>query len=369
MEDIFLDAYVKSMEKIKRNSESIGVKFPHVAIEENGNYNNERVGFWTGGFWCGLLWLNYRETYDPKIFEIANEIETIQDTVLDDFEQLHHDVGFMWLPTAVEHYKHTNSAISRKRALKATSVLASRFNLAGKFIRAWNGDRRIGWGIIDCMMNLSLLYWASKETKDPRFKQIAEAHAKTAQKAFIRDDYSVVHVVSFDYNNGNKIENMQGQGKSPESSWSRGQAWAIYGFAISYRETGNADFIDTAKKVADRYMERLPKDKIAYWDFDTDEKDKFAKDTSSMSIAASGMLEIAKLCSNNEEKNKYINEAKTLLKVLIEKCACFDDSTQGIIKMGTVNYTNNKYVNVPIIYGDFYFVEALGKLKGLNGIF
>lgn len=369
---MFNQYYAQGIEKIIRNREKIGAAFPHVANGEHGEYNREPNHFWTNGFWGGLLWLAYRESKNEKLFETVCEIEDLLDEPLNAFLQMHHDVGFIWIPTALAHYRATGCEKSRVRCLKAASILAGRFNPTGRFIRAWNEDIRknsAGIAIIDCLMNIPLLYWASKETGDPRFKQIAMAHADTILEKVVREDFTVPHIVRFDEYTGEKLEHIGGQGKGPDSVWSRGQSWAIYGFALSYRETGKQEYLEVAKNIGRKYMELLPEDGIPYWDFSTDEKDQYVKDTSSACCVASGMLEIAKLVQDEAEKTYFIGSAKQLLETMATKCGSFDDETQGLIRLGTVAYPNNRHVNVPIIYGDFYFMEALGKLQGLDGLF
>lgn len=370
IETIFKEAYQSAIQKTIRNSKSIGVAFPQVA--EDGFYNRERASYWTGGFWGGLVWLAYRAQKTEGLFELACEIEAAQDGPLNEYVHMHHDVGFMWLPTAVFHHRTTGCQSSKVRGMKAAGILASRFNLNGRFIRAWDSDVRgdsQGFAIIDCLMNLPLLYWASKELNDPRFKQIACAHTDTALQYFVREDFTVPHIMSFDADTGSVIGPVAGQGKGLDSVWSRGQAWAIYGFAIGYRETGDQRYLDTACAMAKRFYHNLPEDGIPYWDFCSEEKDRYARDSSAACIAASGILEIAGLVSGEEDKEYYLNYAKDILRKIIQNYACFDDSSQGIVSMGTVNYISNRHINMPIIYGDFYFVEALGKLHGLPGVF
>ena len=234
----FDEALEKSFEKIEKNISEIGLCFPHVAYK--GKYNHEDKTFWTAGFWPGMLWLLYRETGNKDAKELAIRLEEEMDEILDGFITLHHDVGFMWLPSAVMDYKMTGSEQARIRGLKAASHLAGRFNLAGKFIRAWTDEvnpHSKGWVLIDCMMNLSLLFWASKEMDDPRFYHIACEHIDTVLKHFLRDDYTVPHIVSFDPYTGERIETIRGQAMRTDTAWSRGQAWAIYGMIIAYRET------------------------------------------------------------------------------------------------------------------------------------
>lgn len=369
---IFSEAYKASVQKVIKNCRNIGVAFPQAVLEDTGNYNREDVSYWTGGFWGGLLWLAYRVSGEKQLFELACEIEQKQDLAIQQFTKLHHDVGFMWLPTAVFHHRITGCEESKIRGLKAAAILASRFHPEGNYLRAWNEEQRAnssGLTIVDSLMNVPLLYWASNVTGDPGFRQIAKAHTDTILKKFVRKDFTVPHMMEFDSETGHIIGPVQGQGKSVDSVWSRGQAWAIYGFAAGYRETGDEVYLETACQIAKRFYESLPEDKIPWWDFCSEEKDQYAKDSSAACIAASGMLEIAGLLKEKEDGKLYREWAKEILKNLIIGYACFDDKTQGIIKYGTVNYTRRRFVNTSIIYGDFYFIEALGKLNGEAGAF
>ena len=188
------EALERCLDRIGQNMERIGEHFPHVAYDNV--YNDQGPAFWVSGFWPGLLWLRYQGTKDEKALELARRLEDVMDSVLDGFMTLHHDVGFMWLPSAVIDYKLTGNEASKIRGLKAASHLAGRFNLAGQFIRAWTDRVQVGtqgWAIIDCMMNIPLLFWASKETNDPRFYHIAKAHADTVLRCFLRPDPQEKH--------------------------------------------------------------------------------------------------------------------------------------------------------------------------------
>lgn len=372
IETLYADAYQASVQKVIANRQAIGAAFPQVVLEETGLYNRETVSYWTGGFWGGLLWLAYRASGEKSLFELACEIERIQDSALEEFTKLHHDVGFMWIPTAVFHHKMTGCLQSEIRGLKAAAILASRFHLNGRYLRAWNEEQRpdsSGLVIVDSLMNVPLLYWASKVTGDPGFRQIAEAHTDTVLKNFVREDFTVPHIMKFDSESGRVIGPVQGQGKSEDSAWSRGQAWAIYGFAAGYRETGKTVYLDVACRIAQRFYERLPEDRIPWWDFCAEGNERYAKDSSAACVAASGMLELAELLKEKEDKDKFKGWAKKILRNLITGYACFDNKNQGIITCGTVNYVKKRFINVPIIYGDFYFIEALGKLNGEVGVF
>lgn len=367
------DAYSLAIEKVRVNAPRIGVSFPHVAIE-NGHYNSERPSFWTNGFWPGILWLSYLETKDESLRKIAEDIEKLQDDTMFHFENLHHDVGFQWIPMALANYRITGNEESSIRAYKAAILLSSRFNPEGRYLRAWNdgkdGSRdSSGWAIIDCLMNIPILYWASKEYHDPRFRNIAVAHADTILKYSIREDGSTAHITKFNGNSGEFLGHGGGQGKSPDSSWARGQGWLIYGMALSYRETGDRRYLEAAIKASRNFMSRLPVDLIPYWDLDSDEEDRWVRDSSAAAIAASGMLEIASLM-DVEDGSEFRSMAERLLHALTDNVAVFDDSTEGILRMGTVNYTNRKHINVPIIYGDYFYIEALRKYLGKgSGLF
>lgn len=364
------EAYSKCLTKITTMAPQIGVSFPHVCLE--GKYNCEEAHFWTSGFWGGLLWLTYEETKNESLKTLACEIEEKLNTPLHEFYDIHHDVGFMYLPTAVMHYKTDGNEESRRSGLIAASHLAGRFNFKGEFIRAWThkvDPLSTGWAIIDCLMNLPLLFWASKEINDPRFKHIAIAHLNTILKKAVRDDFTVPHIVSFDPETGEKIENLGGQGLGPDSAWSRGQAWAIYGFAIAYRETGDTAYLTASKNIAHYFLSHLPEDQVPYWDFKTAQEDAFAKDASAAACIASGLLELAALLQDETEKNFYFNSALTILKGLYDGYCDFTDTQQAILTNGTVSYPNKKHVNVPIIYGDFFFLEALAKLNNKKGLF
>lgn len=358
------DALNQCLDKVRGNINEIGERFPHVSLE--GKYHEEPPEFWTSGFWPGILWLYYLNTGDGKAAVLADELEKMLDPVLDGFENLHHDVGFMWLPSAVLHYRIDHNCQSRLRGLKAASHLAGRFNPSGNFIRAWNdavNPYSEGWAIIDCMMNLSLLYWASEELKDRRFKNIAIYHTDMVIRNFMRPDYTFPHIVSMNPETGEKIENLAGQGKHANSIWSRGQAWAFYGFAVAYRETGTQKYLDICRKIANSIGERLETGQLPCWDYYAEDEERYAKDSSAAACTASAMLLLADLIKEEEVSGYYRRKADVILKDLYDYYSDFSTEEQGILCKGTVSYPDNRYINVPIIYGDYFFIEALTRLK------
>lgn len=334
-------------------------------IPENGKYSDMAdtdIAWWTNGFYPGMLWQLHAYTGKEMFMDQAERVEAQLDTALAEFIGLHHDVGFMWLHTAVANFRQTSSSPSRIRGLKAASLLASRFNLAGRFLRAWNKEHT-GWIIIDSMMNIPLLYWASQELRDPRFKQLAIAHADTVQSNLIRPDGSSGHIASFDAESGEFIELIGGQGYDAQSAWSRGQAWALYGFALSYKHTKRPDYLETALRTANYFIANISETEyVPRIDFKAPATTNDT-DTSAGLIACCGLLEIAKFVPECQQA-LYRNAAIKMVKAILENYCDFDPLTDGIVQGGTVAYHDLEGRNVSLIYSDYYLVECLLKLKG-----
>ncbi|MFC0332447.1 glycoside hydrolase family 88 protein [Paenibacillus sepulcri] len=351
----------KAVSKVDRMIYEIGDKSPHVSAA--GVYDDMRVDWWTSGFWPGMLWVLHDMTGNDRYRHTAWGWDARIEQCFVADNNLHHDVGFQFLPTAVIKHKLTGDEDARRRALAAANFLAGRFNLNGRFLRAWNQEKT-GWAIIDSMMNLSLLFWASEEIADPRFRQIACAHADTVLKHFIREDGSVHHIVAFDPESGEVDEYLGGQGYAPYSSWSRGQAWALYGMAIACRYTGDIRYLRAAQRAAHYFLSCLPEDHVPHWDFRTPDPLSQPRDTSAASCAASGLLEIAGLLSA-EEGRIYRQAAESILKSLTQHYSSLDEPVyQGLLREGTGNKPANQNVNVSLIYGDYFYVETICKLLG-----
>ncbi|WP_281889898.1 glycoside hydrolase family 88 protein [Paenibacillus sp. YYML68] len=361
------EVWTKIINKVEVMCKSIGSEFPYISCE--GKYNREEADWWTNGFWPGLLWLVYRETNEEGLKEAAAQAEAGMDCVLSDYYPLHHDVGFMWSLSSVAQYKLLGSELSKRRAMTAASHLVGRYNAMGQFIRAWNHPERVGWAIIDCMMNLPLLYWASQESGDPRFRHVAAMHANTTLREFLRPDGSSHHIVCFDPETGERREALGGQGYSPDSAWSRGTAWTIYGMALSARYTGDVRYVDAAKRAAHFFLANVPEDGLPPYDFRAPWQEGMGMDSSATACAASGMLELSLLVSECEAA-LYRSAAEKLLHRLNERYTALDDpNEEAILRMGTANYPRNIHINVPMIYGDFFFVEAICKLRGVRDTF
>lgn len=356
----------KITEKITQECMRIGDKIPYIPHNfKYTDYGAEDIAFWTNGFWGGLLWQVYKATGNELFKEIAIKNEERLDVAMEEYEGLHHDVGFMWLHTSVAHYRIDGSKKSHVRALHAANLLAGRYNPAGRYISAWN-ENRPGWIIIDSMMNVPLLYWASEETGDPRFTNIALNHVETVMESLVRRDGSVHHIAVLDTENGTLLEHPTGQGYESGTSWSRGQAWAIYGFAISYKYRKDLRYLDIAKSIAHYFLANVSQSGyVPRVDFRSP-KEPEMWDTTAAVCAACGMLEISEHVGELE-KDFYVNGAMSILKSVEQYCD-WDCNHDGILGYGTVAYHREGEIHVPIIYGDYFLIEAITRLKE-NGFF
>lgn len=356
------ETYKKILVKMSAECDRIGSRIPYIA--RDGVYKEDKaetdIVWWTNGFWPGILWQMYHAAGEEKYRKTAEEVEEKLDKAFDVYTGLHHDVGFMWLHSAVANYRITGNERSKARGLHAAHLLAGRYNPRGKFIRSWNRDRS-GWVIIDSMMNIQLLFWAKEVLNDPRFGFVAEDHADTLMKYTVRGDGSCNHIIVLDAETGELLETPGGQGYASGSSWSRGQSWAIYGYALAFRHTGNPKYLDTAKKVAHYFMAetdrtggiplldfRAPKEPV-YWD------------TTAGMCAACGLLEIAEHVPELE-KEFYLQGALKLLKATDRQYCVWDPEKDSIVAMGSGSYATEHDRHVPIIYGDYYFIEAVLRL-------
>jgi unsaturated chondroitin disaccharide hydrolase len=356
------EIFEKLDKKLSIQAKRLGNLIPYVP--SNGKYvdmGEQDIVWWTNGFWSGIMWQMYHATQKEIYKKTAEANEDRLDAAFDKYTGLHHDVGFMWLHTAVANYRLTGNERSKARGLHAAHLLAGRYNPRGKFIRSWNRDRS-GWVIIDSMLNVPLLYWAGETIADPRFKFVAEDHVDTVMNNIVREDGSVSHIGVFDPYTGELLETPGGQGYESGSSWSRGQAWAIYGFALSYLHTGKQEYLETAKKVAHYFIANVAKTGyIPLVDFRAPEK-PIQWDTSAGVCAACGFLEIAKHVSSFE-KQLYIDAAINILKAIEEKYANWSVEEDSIIDFATGAYHDEANTEVPIIYADYYFVEAILRLQ------
>lgn len=347
-------------------------KIPYTT-DENGVHDDKSQSdpcFWTNGFFGGMMWLMYAATKNDEYLKTARRNEELLDAAFKKYDSLHHDVGFMWHILSGADYRLTGDKDARLRNLYAANILAGRYNIKGGYIAAWNnwcGEDHRTWTIIDCMMNIPLLYWASAEKGDDRYKYIAMAHADMAMNDHVRPDGSVRHIVVHHLEEPGVEKVLGGQGYNEHSSWSRGAAWAIYGFALSYIHTGKQEYLDTAKRVAHFFIAACCSDWKVRADFRTPEE-PVEYDSTAAACAACGLLEIAKLVPEHEKK-MYRDAALNLLSVIDENWCNYDENIDYLVGMGTELYREDPHdraVHLPIIYGDYFFVEALTKLKDVD---
>ena len=330
-----------------------------------GRWSPTDIGWWTNGFWPATMWQMYRITGRELYRNEAVRAEAMLDDALRDFKNTHHDVGFMWLIQSGVRYALEKNADSYDRTMLAAYLLASRYNPCG-FFRAWN-EGRYGWAIVDCMMNLNLLYWASDMTGDPHFKKMAMNHADTTMRYFVRPDGSCNHIVIFDPETGEFLDNPGGQGYESGSSWSRGQAWALYGFALSFLHTGKQEYLDTAKKVANYFISQVTDDWIPRCDFRQPAQPDL-RDNAAGAIAASGLLELARLVPENEARF-YFDAAVKMLKAMEQSCINWQLDDPALLTKCTAAYHDTENIHITMTYADFFFVEAVNKLRGETLLF
>ena len=333
---------------------------------ENGQWKPIHIHWWTNGFWPATMWQMYLATKDELYRDEAIRAEKMLDVNLVDFEVLSHDVGFMWLIQSGVRYALEGNKDSYARTMKAAQHLACRYNPNG-FIRAWNGEGRQGWAIVDCMMNLPLLYWASEVTGDPRFRLIAMKHADTAMDVFIRPDGSCNHIIIFDAETGEVLDNPAGQGYASGSSWSRGQAWALYGFTLSYLHTGKQAYLDAAKRVANYFISQITDDYIPRCDF-RQPAEPVLKDDTAGTVAAAGLLVLAQQLPELEAVT-YYDVAVKMLRAMEKEDINWELNDPALLQRCTSAYHDIPGRHMTMNYADYYFVEAINMLRGQKILF
>ena len=359
------DIYAKLEMKLSAQCDRLGTIMPYVP--NNGSYRDMgmiHLEAWTNGFYSGMLWQMFHATGKDKYRINADGIETRLDAALESFVNLDHDVGFQWLHTSVANYRLTGNETSRRRGLHAAGILAGRFNPNGNYIRAWNDPKRQGIAIIDCLMNLPLLYWAGKESGITSYTRIAGMHTDTALAYIIRPDGSSNHMVEFDPETGVYLSNPGGQGYASGSSWSRGQAWAIYGMALAYRYLRQPKYLNAAKSAAHYFLACAAlHDYVPVIDFRSPASPVYL-DTTAGACAACGLLEIAEF-AEEYEKLLYIRSALTCLRALEPYCS-WDPLKDSVLSHGSARYDRESDREVPIIYGDYFLTEGILRLLEKN---
>lgn len=342
------------------------------AYSEGGFYAPIDNTDWTNGFWTGELWLAYERCADERLKAAAlKQVDSFHDRIVHKICVDHHDMGFLYSPSCVAAYRLTGSERGMEAALLAADQLVSRFHEKGEFIQAWGAmnepsNYRL---IIDCLLNLPLLYWASEVSGDQTYRNIAERHTRTALANVIREDGSTWHTFYFNMETGAPDHGATCQGYRDGSAWARGQAWGIYGTALAFKYTGNPDYRRQFEAVTGYFLNHLPKDRVPFWDLEFTDGDEEPRDSSAAAIAACGMLEMAKY-SGKEEAACYRAQARSLVKALYDTCAVKDhDTSNGLLlhstysKHSPYNTCGHYGVDECNSWGDYFYMEALTRLS------
>jgi len=352
-----IDLSVKQYKKMLSDLKGPAL-YPH-STNPDGSIKTYKSDWWCSGFFGGSLWYLYEYTRDSSLKSAANKW-TIG-LQKEQFNTSTHDLGFMLYCSFGNGYRLTNSKVYKDVLLNGAHSLATRFNPKVGLIQSWNSFKGYKYPvIIDNMMNLEYLLWAAKTTKDKNYYNICVSHADKTMANHFRKDYSSYHVVCYD-SVGNVLARKTAQGYSDESAWARGQAWGLYGYTVMYRETEDKKYLEQASHIADFFMHNptLPVDKIPYWDFNSPTIPNDFRDASSAAVAASALLELCTYTEKTQSK-AYFELAEKILESLSGP-EYFSKNGNGhfLLKHSTGNKPINSDVDVPLIYADYYYLEAL----------
>lgn len=353
------------LKKIDDNLETFTYKFPAPASVNNVYPAIDNIE-WTSCFWTGMLWLAYDITGDNKYRKVAElQLESYKKRIEEKICVDTHDLGFLYSLSCVASFKLTGNEEAKVIALQAADELITRYFDKAGIIQAWgdlsNPEQR-GRMIIDCNMNLPLLYWASEVTGDKKYYNMASNHVSKAAKYIVREDASTFHTYYMNVETGQPSHGKTHQGYSDNSCWARGQAWGIYGFPLSYIYTGDWSLIEQTQKVTNYFLNRLPEDNVCYWDlvFTSGEEER---DSSAAAIAVCGLMEMCKhLPLTNKYKQTYENAAIKILKSLTDNYTSKNcPESNGILLHAVYGKPFNSGVDECNIWGDYYYFEALAR--------
>jgi unsaturated chondroitin disaccharide hydrolase len=363
--------------KIAEDEKQIGVEFPHVTAPDgcwqtypaswSAGYIGDAWshGHWTCGFWVGLLVAAHLHTGERSYLDWARERMRLVSQRADDPNT--HDIGFIFDGSAVPAYHVTSDVWYADIALRAANRLRARLvpTRTGAYLSSWGpltDQRGRSSSAIDTMGNLPLLYWASRHTGDGSFLYAAEEHARKSAAAFIRRDASTYHAVEFNPTTGARIRAYTFQGYADESLWSRGQSWAIYGYAATARETRDRRYLEQAEQLANRYLERLNGATVPPWDFDDPSAPSTFQDSAAAAIVSSGLLEIASVHPDADARSRWRRCAITMLEGLCGSYLAHSSQHRGLLLHGCYSRPHGEGIDSATMFGDFYFIEALSKL-------
>lgn len=346
---------------------ALGDKFPNEACE-GGKWQPAENNQWTNSFWTGQLWLLWEMTGNDKYRQAAERfILSFAHRLANRVETDTHDLGFLYSLSCVNAWRLTGNTRARDIALHAAEMMMQRYNPTAGIIQAW-GDltdpEQQGRMIIDCNMNLPLLYWASEQTGNPAFAQAALSHATQAAKYIVRPDASTYHTYYMDVNTGEPRYGNTHQGYSDSSCWARGQAWGIYGFMLSYLYTGKSSLVDLTRSLSHYFINRLPEDFVCHWDLALVDTDA-VRDSSAAAIAACGLLELTKaLPATDAHRMQYEECALHIIHSLTEHyLSTHDESCEGLLMHSVYHMPAGKGVDECCSWGDYFYLEALIRVR------
>lgn len=351
--------------KIEQNMLRFGEKFPS-ACGTNGQYRLKENDDWTNGFWTGMLWLAYETTQKEKFLNLAlKNMESFKERLAQHFVLDHHDIGFLYSLSAGAGYKITKNEAYKKQLLLAADILLDRFQPKGQFIQAWGkyGDEKEYRLIIDSLINLPLLFEATRLSSNPIYASTAKKHYRTLLNTVIRENSTTYHTYYFDPETGKPSHGATHQGNSDHSIWARGQSWAVLGIPLNESFLHSNPFPSNYKAIVNQFIEHLPADLVPYWDFDFNDENPSAKDSSSLAIAACGLLE----ASNLEAYPDAQAIAKGMIYQLGEHYSTKNNAkNEGLLLHGVYAYAEEKGIDEPNLWGDYFYLEALTRLANKN---
>lgn len=339
-------------------------QFPKTYHPNTDKFETSNSSWWCSGFYSGTLLNLYQQTKDAALLNEANN--NLKGLEKEQYNKGTHDLGFMMYCSFGTANRIEPKPEYKEILINSAKSLSTRFNPTVGCIRSWNSKADDYLVIIDNMMNLELLFYATKATGDSSFYKIAVTHANTTMKNHYRPDFSSYHVINYDAQTGAVKEKKTAQGFANESAWARGQSWGLYGFTVMYRETKDKKYLDEAKNIAHFLLTNpnLPADKIPYWDYNATNIPNALRDASAASIMASALLELCRY-TGKKEGQEYFNVAQTIIKNLSAPAYKADLNTNGgfILKHSVGHFPAGTEIDVPLTYADYYFVEAMERYK------
>lgn len=352
--------------RIDRALPAFGKRFPGPS-SERGVYPAIDNVEWTNGFWTGMLWLAWELSGEARYRRAAEiQLPGYAERLRRRINVDHHDLGFLYSLSACAAHRLTGSAEARVAGLEAARLLLARFDPVAGVIQAW-GDmddpEQRGRMIIDCNLNLPLLYWAARQTGERDFAAAADRHLMRAAELLVRPDASTYHTYYIDTRTGLGRHGSTHQGFSDDSSWARGQAWGIYGFALGHRHMGEAGLISLSAKLANHFLNRLPDDGICCWDLIFTD-DQTPRDSSAAAIAACGLIELAgALPLSDPARPAYEQWAWHIVRMLDAHYLAPIEGANGVLAHAVYHMPNRVGVHESCIWGDYFYLEALMRLR------